>query len=108
LSIAISTRFASVRKCASFQGGGKQATRADVHTRLANREWLPESMVEMSETTQTLPLRDVRLGSLAVAAEWRPDGSIVLSNKQPLGEYARRITDHLMHWAAKTPVYLSS
>ena len=42
---------------------------------------------------ETMPLRDVRLGSLEVAIDRRPNGLVYLKNKHPLGEYARRITD---------------
>ena len=52
---------------------------------------------------KTLRLRDVRLGSLDVAVERRPDGTVYLKNKQPLGSYATRITDRLIHWALVAP-----
>ena len=52
---------------------------------------------------QTLRLRDVKLGSLDVAVERRPDGAVYLKNKQPLGSYATRITDPLIHWSARAP-----
>ena len=51
----------------------------------------------------SLPLREVRLGSLAVAVERRPDGTIYLKNTHPLGPYAQRLTDRLHHWAATAP-----
>jgi feruloyl-CoA synthase len=56
---------------------------------------------ESAETA--LRLRDVRLGSLDVAVERRPDGTVYLQNKHPLGAYATRITDKLIHWAQVTP-----
>jgi feruloyl-CoA synthase len=52
---------------------------------------------------KTLRLRDVRLGSLDVAVERRPDGIVYLRNKHPLGGYAARITDPLIHWASVAP-----
>ena len=52
---------------------------------------------------KTLRLRDVRLGSLAVAVERRPDGTVYLKNKHPLGSYATRITDRLIHWSRVAP-----
>jgi feruloyl-CoA synthase len=52
---------------------------------------------------KTLRLRDVRLGSLDVAVERRPDGTVYLRNKHPLGGYATRITDPLIHWAQAAP-----
>src|SRR5215469_5971992 len=51
----------------------------------------------------TLRLRDVRLGSLDVAVDRRPDGTVYLKNKHPLGCYATRITDRLIHWAQVVP-----
>jgi len=52
---------------------------------------------------ETLPLRDVRLGPLDVAVERRPDGTVYLKNTHPLGRYAERITDRLIHWADVAP-----
>ena len=52
---------------------------------------------------KTLRMRDVRLGSLDVAVERRPDGTVYLQNKQPLGSYATRITDRMLHWALVAP-----
>jgi feruloyl-CoA synthase len=52
---------------------------------------------------KTLRLRDVRLGSLDVAVERRPDGTVYIENKHPLGDYAARITDRLIHWARLVP-----
>ena len=48
---------------------------------------------------KALHLRKVRLGPLDVAVERRPDGTIYLENKHPLGAYATRITDRLIEWA---------
>ncbi len=52
---------------------------------------------------KALPLRGVRLGPLDVAVDRRPDGTIYLENKQPLGAYATRITDRLIEWARIAP-----
>ena len=54
-------------------------------------------------TDKSLRLRDVRLGSLDVAVERRPDGTVYLKNRHPLGPYATRITDPLVHWASIAP-----
>src|SRR6185437_9430758 len=56
-----------------------------------------------SSAGETMRLREVRLGSLDVAVDRRPDGTIYLENKQPLGDYATRLTDRLIHWAAVAP-----
>jgi feruloyl-CoA synthase len=52
---------------------------------------------------KALRLRDVRLGSLDVEVERRPDGTVYLTNKHPLGTYAARITDPLVRWARVAP-----
>ena len=52
---------------------------------------------------QASRLRDVELGSLGVAVERRPDGTVYLKNNHPLGAYATRITDPLVHWARVAP-----
>jgi feruloyl-CoA synthase len=48
-------------------------------------------------------VRAVSFGPTQVAAERRPDGAILLRLAQPLGPYARRMTDRLEHWAAQAP-----
>jgi feruloyl-CoA synthase len=48
-------------------------------------------------------VRPVRLGSRDVALERRPDGVRVVRNREPLGAYAVRLTDHLERWAAQVP-----
>src|SRR5215469_5195560 len=54
-------------------------------------------------STGSLPLREVRLGSLRVASDRRPNGTIYLKNTHPLGPCAQRLTDRLDYWAATTP-----
>ncbi len=54
-------------------------------------------------SARPLRLRDARLGPLDVAIDRRPDGTIYLKNKHPLGGFAERITDRLIHWAAVSP-----
>ncbi|MGD1067476.1 MAG: feruloyl-CoA synthase, partial [Vulcanimicrobiaceae bacterium] len=48
-------------------------------------------------------VRPVRLGSREVAVERRPDGVRIVRNREPLGAYAARLTDHLERWAAQAP-----
>ncbi|HTW82849.1 MAG TPA: feruloyl-CoA synthase [Candidatus Sulfotelmatobacter sp.] len=48
-------------------------------------------------------VRSVRLGSRAVEVERRSDGTRIVRNREPLGPYAARLTDHLEHWAARAP-----
>lgn len=57
----------------------------------------------LGTSTHAMRLRDVRLGPLDVDVERRADGSVILRNRHPLGEYAERITDRLLHWADATP-----
>ncbi|HWZ38938.1 MAG TPA: feruloyl-CoA synthase [Bradyrhizobium sp.] len=49
------------------------------------------------------PLRNISFSGPAVAIERRSDGTIYLRPKTPLGDYPRRITDRLHHWAKATP-----
>ena len=49
------------------------------------------------------PLRAISFGDPAVAIERRADGVVYLRPKTPLGEYPRRITDRLHHWAEVAP-----
>lgn len=52
---------------------------------------------------RSLPLREVRLGSLDVAIDRRRDGTIYLRNAAPLGAFAEKITERLIHWTTATP-----
>jgi feruloyl-CoA synthase len=45
----------------------------------------------------------IRLGSQQVVAERRADGAILLREKRPLGPYPRKLTERLVHWAARAP-----
>jgi feruloyl-CoA synthase len=49
------------------------------------------------------PFRPVRLVDDAHDVERRPDGSILVRNRVPLGPYAARVTDWLVRWAAEAP-----
>ncbi|HEU4778568.1 MAG TPA: feruloyl-CoA synthase [Steroidobacteraceae bacterium] len=49
------------------------------------------------------PTRPVRLGATACEVERKLDGSIRMRLKEPLGDYPRRYTDRLVHWASTTP-----
>jgi len=53
---------------------------------------------------RTLPFdKPLRLGSQQVFAERRADGAILLRAQAALGEYPRKITEKLEHWAARAP-----
>lgn len=49
------------------------------------------------------PIRPVRLGNMAAAADRRADGTVILRSVEPLADYPRAIVDALADWAAKTP-----
>ncbi|MEA2882285.1 MAG: feruloyl-CoA synthase [Bradyrhizobium sp.] len=49
------------------------------------------------------PLRAISFGDPEVTIERRDDGTIYLRPKKPLGDYPRRITDRLHHWAQAAP-----
>src|ERR1700738_1604493 len=49
------------------------------------------------------PLRAISFSDPAVAIERRDDGTIYLRPKKPLGEYPKRLTDRLHHWAGAMP-----
>ena len=49
------------------------------------------------------PLRPISFSRPTVAVDRRADGTIYLRPLQPLGDYPRRITDMLTHWAAAAP-----
>lgn len=48
-------------------------------------------------------MRPVLLGDLAVEAERRPDGVVILRSPYRLAESARSVTDRLEHWASEVP-----
>jgi feruloyl-CoA synthase len=48
----------------------------------------------------TTPVRAIRLGPRSTTVEQRADGSQVLRSGIPLGDYPRRLTDRLVHWAS--------
>ena len=49
------------------------------------------------------PLRAISFDDPAVSVERRADGTIYLRPTKPLGDYPRRLTDRLHHWAAVEP-----
>jgi feruloyl-CoA synthase len=49
------------------------------------------------------PLRPISFSDPAVTIERRDDGTIYLRPKKPLGEYPKRLTDRLDHWAKAEP-----
>jgi feruloyl-CoA synthase len=49
------------------------------------------------------PLRRISFGDPEVTIERRDDGTIYLRPTRPLGDYPRRLTDRLHHWAEATP-----
>ncbi|UYO01246.1 MAG: feruloyl-CoA synthase [Devosia sp.] len=49
------------------------------------------------------PVRHVRLGNMAAAAEHRANGTTIIRSVEPLGAYPRSIVDALAGWAEKTP-----
>ncbi len=49
------------------------------------------------------PWRQVRLGDLTPVVDERPDGSVVLRARQPLGPYPRVLTERLEQWARAVP-----
>src|SRR5579872_259055 len=51
----------------------------------------------------TYPIRDVRLGASDIVMDRRPDGTIYVRSKYPLGPYAAKMTERLDHWAAVAP-----
>src|SRR6478609_6553131 len=55
------------------------------------------------------PLRAISFGNPDVTVERRDDGTIYLRPKAKLGDYPRRITDRLHHWAEAEPgrVYMA-
>ncbi len=49
------------------------------------------------------PWRQARLGDLTPVVDDRPDGTIVLRARQPLGDYPAVLTDRLAYWAGIAP-----
>jgi feruloyl-CoA synthase len=49
------------------------------------------------------PLRPISFGDPEVTIERRDNGTVYLRPKTPLGDYPRRITDRLHHWADAAP-----
>lgn len=51
----------------------------------------------------TLPVREIRLAPTDVIVDRKPDGTIYVRSVMELGEYPRRMTDRLDHWARHAP-----
>jgi feruloyl-CoA synthase len=56
-----------------------------------------------ARTAAAHPLRRISFGDPAVSIERAANGTIYLRPKTPLGDYPRRLTDRLHHWAQATP-----
>jgi len=56
-----------------------------------------------ARTAAAHPLRRISFGDPAVSIERNGDGTIYLRPRTPLGDYPRRLTDRLHHWAQATP-----
>jgi len=56
-----------------------------------------------ARATSGRPLRNISFSDPAVSIERKSDGTIYLRPKAPLGDYPRRLTDRLHHWAEATP-----
>jgi feruloyl-CoA synthase len=54
-------------------------------------------------STTAHPVREVRLGTSDVVLDRRPDGTIYVRSKDPLGPFAEKMTERLDHWAAVAP-----
>lgn len=57
----------------------------------------------MASEAASHPLRAISFGDPAVAVERRGDGTVYLRPKRALGDYPKRITDRLHHWAGAAP-----
>ena len=51
----------------------------------------------------THPLRKISFSDPAVSIERKDDGTIYLRPTKSLGDYPRRLTDRLHHWAKEAP-----
>jgi feruloyl-CoA synthase len=79
------------------------AERIDSTLPISWRDAQEDGAGPVSDSGVVQRVRPVRLGSRAVAVERRPDGVRVVRNREPLGPYAVRLTDHLERWAAQAP-----
>jgi feruloyl-CoA synthase len=66
-----------------------------------HRVSLPAGSDAPARTTH--PLRAISFGDPAVTIDRRADGTIYLRPRTALGDYPRRITDRLHHWAEAAP-----
>ena len=63
---------------------------------------MPSAVTEVKPGTAA-PLRPVRLGKPDIVLERRADGVIHIRATQPLGNYHRKLSDPLEHWAKAAP-----
>ena len=56
-----------------------------------------------ARSLDTHPLRRISFGDPVVSIEQAGDGTIYLRPSTPLGDYPRRLTDRLHHWASEAP-----
>jgi feruloyl-CoA synthase len=56
-----------------------------------------------ARSSEAHPLRKISFEDPAVTVERKSDGTIYLRPKKPLGDYPRRLTDRLHHWAKVDP-----
>jgi feruloyl-CoA synthase len=56
-----------------------------------------------ARSLDTHPLRKISFGDPVVSIEQASDGTIYLRPSTPLGDYPRRLTDRLHHWANEAP-----
>jgi feruloyl-CoA synthase len=61
------------------------------------------SVAKRESESERAPLRPVRLGALHVAVEPKPDGTLYVRCKTPLGGYPASWIDSLEHWAETAP-----
>jgi feruloyl-CoA synthase len=68
-----------------------------------NESEMAAHFAQTAEQSAAGRYRPVRLGSLTATLERRPDGSLLVRSRQPLGPYPRCATERLVHWATTTP-----
>src|ERR1700684_3360410 len=63
----------------------------------------PASMAWPLPKMTSAPVRQVRFPPADVEALHRPDGSLVVRPRHPLGPYPDKLTERLDHWAVHAP-----
>ncbi|MBI5262414.1 MAG: feruloyl-CoA synthase [Bradyrhizobium sp.] len=58
---------------------------------------------DLDRNAGAYPLRPISFGDPKVTIERRDDGTIYLRPEKPLGDFPRRLTDRLHHWASVAP-----